>query len=88
MQATIRENFYCIDASVESLVRTCNTCQKCKITAVKKSGKIALPVSTTVSPWEEVKNDVSGVTVESVPTALAGACSNHASSTIRCKISK
>jgi hypothetical protein len=41
MQATIKESFYWpgIDASVESLVRTCNTCQKCKITAVKKYGK-------------------------------------------------
>jgi hypothetical protein len=62
MQATIKENFYWpgIDASVESLVRTCDTCQKCKITAVKKYGKIPLPVSNTISPWEEVHVDLIG----------------------------
>jgi hypothetical protein len=35
MQATLKENFYwsVIDAAVESLVHTCATCQKCKLTA-------------------------------------------------------
>jgi hypothetical protein len=60
MQATIRESFYWpgMDASFESLVRTCDTCQKCKITAVKKYGRIPLPVSTTISLWEEVHVDL------------------------------
>jgi hypothetical protein len=46
MQVTVKENFYCpgIDTSVEALVCTCKICQKCKITAVKKYGKIPLPV--------------------------------------------
>ena len=63
MQATIKESFYWpgIDASVESLVRTCNTCQKCKITAVKKYGKIPLPINATISPWEEVHVDLIGL---------------------------
>ena len=38
MQATLREHFYWpgMDAAVTELVRTCATCQTCKITAVKK----------------------------------------------------
>jgi hypothetical protein len=62
MQATIKESFYWsgIDATVESLVGTCDTYQKCKITAMKKYGKIPLPVSATISPWEEVHVDLIG----------------------------
>ena len=62
MQATLREHFYWpgIDAAVESLVRTCDTCQKCKLTAVKRYGKIPLPVTSTLAPWEEVHVDLIG----------------------------
>jgi len=62
MQATIREHFYWpgIDAAVESLVRTCDTCQKCKLTAVKQYGKIPLTVTSTLAPWEEVHVDLIG----------------------------
>jgi len=62
MQATIREHFYWpgIDAAVESLVRTCDTCQKCKLTAVKRYGKIPLPAPSTLAPWEEVHMDLVG----------------------------
>jgi hypothetical protein len=62
MQATVKENFYWpgIDAAVEALVRKCDTCQKCKITAVKKYGKIPLPVHRHLQPWEEVHIDLIG----------------------------
>jgi len=62
MQATVRENFYWpgMDATVESLVHTCAICQQCKLTAVKKYGKIPLPVNTKVTPWEEVHVNLVG----------------------------
>jgi hypothetical protein len=62
MQATLRENFYWpgMDASVESLVRTCDTCQQCKLTAVRKYGKIPLPANTKIASWEEVHVDLIG----------------------------
>jgi hypothetical protein len=62
MQATVQENFYwpCMDAAVESLVPTCAICQQCKLTAVKKYGKITLPVNTKVTPWEEVHVNLVG----------------------------
>jgi len=62
MQAAVRENFYWpgMDATVESLVRTCAICQQCKLTAVKKYGKIPLPVNTKVTPWEEVHVNLVG----------------------------
>jgi len=62
MQATLKEHFYWpgVDAAVESLVRTCATCQKCKLTAVKKYGKIPLPVNNKLTPWEEVHVDLIG----------------------------
>jgi hypothetical protein len=48
MQATLKEFFYWpgVDAAVESLVRTCATCQKCKLTVMKKYGKTPLPAKT------------------------------------------
>jgi hypothetical protein len=60
MQATLKENFYWpgVDAAVESLVCTCATCQKCKLTAVKKYGKIPLPANNKLHPWEEVHIDL------------------------------
>lgn len=44
MQATLKENFHWpgVGAAVELLVKTCETCQKCKLTAVKKYGKLPL----------------------------------------------
>jgi hypothetical protein len=62
MQATVREHFYWpgIDAAIESLVRTCDTCQRCKLTAVKRYGKIPLPATSTLAPWEEVHVDLIG----------------------------
>jgi hypothetical protein len=51
-----KENFYWpgVDVAVKKFVRTCNICQKCKLTAVKKYGKIPLPASPHLTPWEEV----------------------------------
>jgi hypothetical protein len=62
MQATLRESFYWpgMDAAVEALVRACATCQKCKLTAVKKYGKIPLPTNTKLAAWEEVHVDLIG----------------------------
>jgi len=62
MQATLKENFHWpgVDAAVESLVRTCETCQKCKLTAVRKYGKLPLPANTAIKPWEEVHVDLIG----------------------------
>jgi hypothetical protein len=62
MQATLKENFYWpgVDAAVESLVQKCDTCQKCKITAVKRYGKIPLPANNKLTPWEEVHVDLIG----------------------------
>jgi hypothetical protein len=62
MQATVKENFYWpgIDAAVEALVHKCEICQKCKITAVKKYGKLPLPANTYLLPWEEVHVDLIG----------------------------
>jgi len=62
MQATLKENFYWpgVDAAVETLVQKCNTCQKCKLAAVKKYGKILLPASSKLTPWEEVHVDLIG----------------------------
>jgi hypothetical protein len=55
MQATLRDNFYWpgMDADVEALVHTCPTCQQCKLTAVKKYGKIPLPANLKLAPWEQ-----------------------------------
>jgi hypothetical protein len=60
MQATLRENFYWpgVDAAVEKIVRMCAICQKGKLTAVKKYGKIPLPASPHLTPWEEVHIDL------------------------------
>jgi hypothetical protein len=62
MQATLRENFYWpgMDAAVEHLVHTCATCQKCKLTAVKKYGKIPSPTNQHIGAWEEVHVDLIG----------------------------
>jgi hypothetical protein len=70
MQATIKENLYWpgLDAAVEKLVQACPVCQQYKITAVKRYGKIPLPTSDTLLPWEEVHVDMIGpwpVTYES-----------------------
>lgn len=39
MQAMLRENFYwlVVDAAIELLVKACEMCQKCKLTAVKNT---------------------------------------------------
>jgi hypothetical protein len=60
MQATLKENFHWsgVDAAVESLVKTCETFQKCRLTAVRKNGKLLLPVSASTKPWEEVHIDL------------------------------
>jgi len=62
MQAMVREHFYWpgIDAAIESLVRTCNTCQRRKLTVVKKYGKIPLPRTSKLAPWKEVHVDLIG----------------------------
>jgi hypothetical protein len=62
MQATLKESFYWpgVDAAVESLVCTCEACQKCKLTAVKKYGKIPLTTNANLAPWEEVHVDLIG----------------------------
>jgi hypothetical protein len=62
MQATLRENFYWpgMDAAVGALVHTCANCQKCKLTAVKKYGKIPLPTNIKLAAWEEVHVDLIG----------------------------
>jgi len=62
MQATVKTNFYWpgIDAAITKLVQTCDVCQQCKITAVKKYGKIPLPAHHKLSPWEEVHVDLIG----------------------------
>jgi hypothetical protein len=62
MQATVRSSFYWpgIDAAITKLVRTCDICQQCKITAVKKYGKIPLPLHNKLLPWEEVHVDLIG----------------------------
>jgi len=51
MQATLRKHFYLpgMDAAVTELVRTCATCQTCKITAVKKYGKIPVELNYPIS---------------------------------------
>jgi hypothetical protein len=49
-----------MDAAVEHLVHTCATCQKCKLTAVKKYGKISLPTNQHIGAWEEVHVDLIG----------------------------
>jgi hypothetical protein len=62
MEATLKENFHWprVDAAIEALVKTGETCQKCKLTAVKKYGKILLPALTKLVPWEEVHVDLIG----------------------------
>jgi hypothetical protein len=62
MQATVREHFYWpgIDAAVEQLVHACPICQQYKITAVKRYGKIPLPTTEPILPWEEVHVDLIG----------------------------
>jgi len=62
MQATIKEHFYWpgMDAAIDAVVRVCPVCQKCKITAVKKYGKIPLPTHRNYKPWEEVHVDLIG----------------------------
>jgi hypothetical protein len=62
MQYTVKESFYWpgIDAAIDTLVRACATCQQCKITAVKKYGKIPLPTHHKLAPWEQVHVDLIG----------------------------
>ena len=62
MQATVKENFYWpgMDATIDAVVRACAVCQKCKITAVKKYGKIPLPTHRNYAPWEEIHVDLIG----------------------------
>jgi len=62
MQATVKTNFYWpdVDASNTKVVQTCDVCQRCKITAVKRYGKIPLPTHHKLSPWEEVHVDLIG----------------------------
>jgi hypothetical protein len=62
MQCTVKETFYWpgIDATIDTLVRACATCQQCKITAVKKYGKIPLPTHRKLTPWEQVHVDLIG----------------------------
>ncbi len=62
MQATIKEHLYWpgIDQAVATYVKTCAVCQEYKITATKKYGKIPLPRSITIKPWEEVHVDMIG----------------------------
>jgi ribosomal protein L21E len=62
MQATVKENFYWpdLDAAVDKLVCTCTVCQTCKITALKRYGKIPLPTHHKFHPWEEVYVDLIG----------------------------
>ena len=51
MQATLKENFYWpgVDAAVQKIVKNCDTCQRCKLTTVKKIGK-SLCQQTANSP--------------------------------------
>jgi transposase InsO family protein len=62
MQATVKEHLYWpkIDQDIATYVKNCTICQSYKITAVKKYGKIPLPKSTTIKPWEEVHVDMVG----------------------------
>jgi hypothetical protein len=62
MQATVKEHLYWprIDQDIATYVKNCTVCQSYKITAVKKYGKIPLPKSTTIKPWEEVHVDMVG----------------------------
>jgi hypothetical protein len=55
-------NFYWpgMDAAIEAVARACAVCQKCKITAVKKYGKIPLPTHRDYAPWEEIHVDLIG----------------------------
>jgi len=46
--------------SHRKVVHTCDICQKCKITAVEKYGKIPLPKHTNLAPWEELHVDLIG----------------------------
>jgi len=47
-----------VNTPVEALVFTCITCQKSKLTAVKKFGRIPLPTKLQLKPWEEVHVDL------------------------------
>jgi hypothetical protein len=49
-----------MDAVIEALVCTCAAFQKCKLTTVKKYGKIPLPTNTKIAMWEEVHVDLIG----------------------------
>jgi hypothetical protein len=62
MQVTIEENLYWpgLNAAVEKMVQKCPVCQQYKITSVKRYGKILLPRSKTLLPWEEVHVDLIG----------------------------
>jgi hypothetical protein len=62
MQATVKEHLYWpkIDQDIATYMKNCTVCQSYKITAVKKYGKIPLPRSTTIKPWEEVHVDMIG----------------------------
>jgi hypothetical protein len=62
MQATIKEHLYWprIDQDIRAYIKKCSICQTYKITAVKKYGKIPLPRSPTIKPWEEVHVDMIG----------------------------
>jgi hypothetical protein len=57
----LKENFYYLGevAVVEALVCTCETCQKGKLSS-KKYGKIPLPSSSKLIPWEVVHVDLIG----------------------------
>lgn len=62
MKATVKQHFYWkgIDAAIESFVSTCDACQKNKITAPKKYGKIPMPNNIIVEPWDSVHVDMIG----------------------------
>jgi hypothetical protein len=63
MQARVKESFYWpagINAAIDKVVHMCDICQKCKITAVKKYGKIFLPPHSKLAPWEEIHVDLIG----------------------------
>jgi hypothetical protein len=60
MQATLKENFYWprVDVAVGKIVKKCDTCQRYKLTAVKKYGKIPLPANNKLTHWEEIHVDL------------------------------
>jgi hypothetical protein len=62
MVATIKQHFYWkgMDSDISQLVKTCEECQKFKITAQKKYGKIPLPNNVVVEPWNTIQVDMIG----------------------------